>query len=333
MLIPKAIAYYRSVRAAPTAQNIPIRPPPAKVSRGLWILFFTAFVFLVKTLPIFSPENIFSITQSRLQIPNDVLFTRVSALRPHGLTRMDDMLRNRLQSLDSRLLYFKYGPTVMAECQFCKAETPDLYLYYAIPSILAPHLLHIVILSLVTSGLFAGKEGAVWRTQATLAGIALALGELYFTISFNPVGNARATRLEDIEPFFWTMRTYRGIMVALVDVALGYLLYLSSTNRAFVSPPTTAEQIDVATRIINATRNKINAAGIIKNAVARDPTLRNRTEGYWVEEAMHMRGIMEQREVIEAVNNAAESRIKMDVISRDAEAYADMTVNTFIAGK
>lgn len=323
MLLPKAIAYYRSVRAAPTAQNIPIRSTPPKVYRALWILGITAFIFLVKTLPIFAPENIFSITQSRLQIPNDVLFTRLSALRPEGLTEADNMLRNRLQSLESRLLYFKYGPDVLAECLFCKAEDPSLYMYYSISSILAPHLLHIVILSLVTSGLFSGKEGMIWRTPATLAGIGLALGELYLVSSFNYMNNARATRLEDIEPFFWTMRMYRGLMVALVDAGLGYLLYLSSTNRAFVTPPSTAEGIEVATRIINAARNKINAAGIIKNSVARDPLLRNRTESYWMNEAVHMRDIMDQREVVEAVNNAAESRINMDTITRDAEMYAD----------
>jgi hypothetical protein len=328
MLLPKAIAYYKSVRAAPTVTGISIRPPPPAVSRCLAILFATALIFFISTLPFFGPENIFSITQSRLQIPNDVLFTRLSALRAGGLTAADNALRHKLASLESRLLYFTYGPDVLAQCQFCSAEDPRSYLYYAIPSILTPHLFHIVVLALVTSGLFAGKEGARWRTQGTIAGIGAAMLEVYMVSSYNYQANARATRLEDVEAFFWKMRVYRGIIIATIDALLGWAMYLSSTNRAFLEPLTTAERIEHTTRIIETIRSKMHASGVMRNTVIRDEGLRNRSQQYWVHEGRLMAEMMEEKEVIDGVNNALEGRINMDRISHDAEMYAQNVIGS-----
>jgi len=247
ILLPKAIAYYRSVRTAPLIHGIPIRPVPRNVSRALLILFITALAFFVNTLPFFSPENIFSRTASRLQIPTDVLFTRLLGLRPTGLTPADELLRTKINSLESRLLYFQFGPDVIKDCQFCNAEDPNSYLYYALPGILAPHLFNLCVLALVTSGLFTGKEGGIWRTTATIAALAVGLVEVYMVSSYKHQGNARATRLEDIDTFFWKMRIYRGVALSALDGLLGYLLYLSSTNRAFLTPPSAAERVEAST--------------------------------------------------------------------------------------
>lgn len=277
----------------------------------------------MKTLPNFAPENIFTRTQSRLQIPTDVLFTRLAALRPTGLTPTDNLLRGKLNSLDSRLLYFKFGPDVLTECTFCNADDPTSYLYYALPSILTPHLLNLVVLALVTSGLFVGKEGAVWRTTATIGAASLALLEIYAVAAYPAQGNARATRLQDLDFFFWKMRIYRGVAVAALDAVLGWVLYLSSTNRAFVLPPSPPERLELSARIIEAARAKLNATGILRNTILRDNVLRDRNMQYWVREGQVMGSVMEDRSVIEGVNNALENRIDMARISADADGYVN----------
>lgn len=321
ILLPKALAYYRSIRASPSIHGIPIRPIPPNVVRALTILFVASTVFLLKTLPFFASENIFTLTQSRLQIPTDVLFTRLSALRPKGLTPSDTLLRGKLNSLDSRLLFFQFGPDVLTECTFCNADDPNSYLYYALPSILTPHIFNLVILALVTSGLFIGKEGSVWRTTATVGAASLAVLEIYFVASYHAQGNARATRLEDLDFFFWKMRIYRGIGLAALDAVIGWMLYLSSTNRAFVAPPSTPERIELSTRILETARAKMNATGILRNTIVRDEDLRGRNMQYWVREGQVMGSVMEERSVVEGVNNALESRIDMARISADAEGY------------
>lgn len=327
MLLPKAISYYRSIRAAPAISGKPVRPAPPAVSRALAILFGIAIASLVFTFPYFSPENIFSLTQSRLQAPTDVLFTRLNALRPQGLSEFDNQLRLKLVSLESRLLYLKYGPEAIANCLWCNAEDPTSYFYYTLPGLLAPHLFNLCVLALVTSGLFVGNEGAVWRTTATIGSMALACVEMWMVNSYDHQANARALRLEDLDRFYWTVRFYRGVGIAVLDAVLGWLMYLSSTNRAFVKPHTTAERVETSIKVLESTRSKMSAAGVIRNTVFRDDGLRDRNQAYWIHEGRLMGEMMEDREVLDGVKNALENnRINIDRITADAEIYAGKVI-------
>jgi len=288
------------------------------------VLFLTALIFLISTLPLFSAPNIFSQTSSRLQISTDVLFTRLSTLRP--LTPSDEILRSKIASLESRYLYFQFGPTVLTECQFCNAEDPKSYLYYSLPSLLAPHLFNLCVLAIVTSGLVVGKDAAIWRTTATLAAGALVLIDVYFVASYDYKANARALRLEEIDTFFWKMRVWRGIGIAFVDGMLGWLLYLSSTNRMFLTPPTTAERIESSTKTLDLVRSKMSAMGILRNTIYRDQDLRARSQEYWVHEGRLMGELMQEREVVDGIRNAMDGRINMATITADAETYAQSVI-------
>ncbi|KAI9759283.1 MAG: hypothetical protein M1835_000400 [Candelina submexicana] len=321
--LPKLISYYRSIRRKSHSPDAPIRPTPQHVTRALNILFVTAIIALISTLPYFAPENIFAVTQSRLQIPTDVLFTRLAALRP--LAPRDEALKTKLVSLDARLLYFTYGPGPLADCLFCNSDDPNSYFYYAFPSIMIPHLLHIFVLGLITSSLFSGREGNIWRTQATIAGAALALIEMYLVTSFDYKSNTRALRLNDINAFHWRLRIYRGIGMAIVDALLAWGLYLSSTNRAFVTPPTPAERLEASTRLLESTNRKLHALGITRNVFMRDDGLRAATEKYWTTEGKVMSEVFEEREVVDGVQNAL-ARLDVNQITDEAGKYADSVV-------
>jgi len=326
VILPKAIAYYRSVSAGPKVQGKQIRPTPTSIRYALTGLFAIAIIWLISTLPAFAPENIFDITQSRLQIPNDVLFTRLNALRPQGLTEKDHLLRQKLASLESRLLFLQYGPDALADCPFCTSEDPKTYLYYTIPSVLAPHLLNLCVLAIVTSGPIVGTDGAVWRKRATIGAAILVAIDLWKLSSYDYQVNAKATRLQDIDFFFRTARVFRGVGLAILDAVIGVFVFLSSTNRAFVTPYSAPEKIEGALRMLDMTRSKLNAAGVIRNTVIRDESLRHRSDGYWVREGRVMREAMEDREVLESMNNALENRINIDRITADAETYAGKIV-------
>lgn len=286
------------------------------------MLSFFAFLLVVKTLPAASPENIFVKTQSRLQIPVDVLFNRISAVRPdNAFTAWDYTLRSKFVNLESRLLYFQYGPEVLAECVFCNADEPKSYFYYALPSLLWPHIGNLIILAVVTSPSLTGKYGSQWRTLATISSGILAGLELYFVNSYNHQANARALRLSDLDLFYWSMRSYRFIALAILDAAIAFALYLSSTNRAFVQPPSPAERIELVNRALVAARSKMNAVGIVKNTIMRDENLRSRSQGYWQHEVQLMGEVMEERDVIDGVNDALSNRIDIQNITRDADTY------------
>lgn len=119
------------------------------------------------------------------------------------------------------------------------------------------------------------------------------------------------------------MRNYRLIALAVLDAALGWAMYLSSTNRAFVQLPTAAERIDHVTRGLLTVKSRLSAIGIINNTAMRDEELRSRSQTYWGHEVRLMREVMEDREVIEGVNDALGNRIDIDSISKDAASYTD----------
>jgi hypothetical protein len=247
----------------------------------------------------------------------------VAAVRgSQGLTARDLALRTKFVNLESRLLYMQFGPTVLADCPFCSSDDPKSYFYYALPGLLAPHVVNIIVLAIATSGVLTGADGSRWRTPATIAAVTLAIADVYFVNSYNHQANSRALRLQEIDFFFWAARFYRHVALAGLDALAGWLLYLSSTNRAFARLPSTAERIEMVNRALATVKGRLNALGIVKNTAARDEELRTRSQAYWMHEVRLMGEVMEEREVIEGVNDALQNRINIQTISKDAEAYA-----------
>lgn len=301
---------------------LPIQPMPPRVRIALGFLFALSTLYLVVgTLPVFAPENIFVRTQTRLQAPVDVLFSRLEAVRP--LTPSDDTLRAKFVNLESRLLYAQFGPAVLADCPFCNADEPKSYLYYAVPLLLWPHVANLVVIAAVTSPALTGKYGAPWRTLAVIAAVTLAVVETYFVAWYNYQANSRALRLPEVDFFYWDMRSYRLLALAALNGALGWVLYLSSTNRAFARLPSPAERIDDVSRALLHVKSALNAVCIVKNTAMRDEELRARSQAYWAHEVRVMREVMEERDVIEGVNDALSNRIDIDRIAADATTYAE----------
>ncbi|KAK3985580.1 putative chorismate synthase protein [Cladorrhinum sp. PSN332] len=318
ILLPKIISYYRSVRAAPQAYNLKPIPLPPIIARNLLILFCISTVFLVRTLPPFQPENIFKATQSRLQIPTDVLFTRVSSLRPgHKLTAADQALKPRFASLEGRLLYLQFGGDVIASCPFCSSDDPTSYLYYALPDLLIPHIFNL----LVITGVTASRQTKGWRTPAAISAISLAILDLYLISTYNYQLNSRALRLAEVDFFHWSSRTYRYVALAFLDAVLGLLLYLSGTNRAFVTPPAAAQRVENVLRGLASVRGKVNAVGVVKNTVLRDEDLRGRSNAYWGHEVRLTRETMEEEEVVKGISDALANRLDIKALEKDAEQY------------
>ncbi|KAI9771341.1 MAG: hypothetical protein M1840_002311 [Geoglossum simile] len=326
IIISRAIAYFRSSATTLSGPKRPIRPVPPRVSVALNVLFVTACLALISTSSYFQPENIFVVTQSRLQTPSEVLFTRLQTIRP--LAAQDISLKSKLVSIDSRLLYLTYGPGPLANCLFCNSDSPFSYLYYAFPSIVIPHILHTAVLGVVTSSLLSGHEGSFWRTKATIAGTGLALAELLAIGTYNYKVNSAATRATDLDAFHWRIQVYRGIAVALVDALLGWGMYLSSTNRRFTAPISPAERLESVTRVMEGVGSKLRADGALRSAVVRDEVLRGKMQNYWVAEGNIMGQVYEERDVVDSVKGALE-RLNIQQITEEAGRYADAVIEGF----
>ncbi|KAK3067346.1 hypothetical protein LTR53_015844 [Teratosphaeriaceae sp. CCFEE 6253] len=327
LLLPRVLATYRSIRSRPAAQ---IRPLPPTTSYALSLLFVSGLLAFLSTLPLFSPPNLFRLTQSRLQTPAGVLLTRLAALRP--LTAADETLRKALDDggLDARLLYARYGPHVLTTCPLARpgdADAKQAYLFYALPSILAPHLLHLFALGIATSGLLSGKEGSRWRTVACIAGIVLGAAEIWFIANYDDTRNMRSTRISEIDFVYWKLQVWRGLAIAAVDGVLGWVIWLQATERAFLTPAPAAERVLDHAKVLEGVLARARGLGVLRNGTVRDAALRGTVDGYWVKEGEVMKDVFEQPEVIEAQQHAIR---RMDIVrvGREAEGYIETVLGS-----
>ncbi|KKA26935.1 hypothetical protein TD95_001057 [Thielaviopsis punctulata] len=329
IILPRAVAFYRSQRTAAARHGLSPRPLPLGVYRGLLLLGLTSTLFLLNAL-FGAPENVFISTSSRLQIPADVLFNRLSTVHP--LRASDEALRARFVNLESRLLYLKYGPATLADCVFCSSDRPSVYFYYALPTLVTPHLVNILMGALATSPLLAGPWALRWRNPAVLTAIMLALIDVYSVYVYDYKENARALRLGELDMFFWRMRMLRAVGLALFNAVLGSLMYLTATNRAFVELPPAAMRVEEMNKVLAAVMGKLNAVGIVKNSVTRDAVLRSHSNAYWSTEAKVTQQLMEEREVVDSVNDALENnRIDVSAVTRSAQQYASNILTPWLA--
>lgn len=309
-VIRNGIGYYRSFRASYGSRKNAVRPAPPRITRALNILFAVAVLALASTY--FQPENIFALTNGRVQTTTDVLFNRLASLR--DLTPRDERLKAKFKSRDSRLLYFTYGPYVLADCPFCTSASPYDYFLYAVPSILTPHVLNAAVVGLVTSKLFSGPEAARWRILGTCAAALLGVAELYVTGVYDYSSNASSTQLSEIYFFYWRMRLYRALAIAAVDALLGWVLWLSATGRFFVRQLTLPEKVEALSRAADVVNFRLQAVGSVRNTVIRDEVLRDVMAAYWGEE----KGLFEEREVVDAMK-VAMSRTDLQQLSLMAD--------------
>lgn len=322
MILPRALAYYRSLKSRPASQ---IRPLPAKTSYALTLLFISGFLAFLSTLPIFIPTNIFRQTQSRLQTPGGVLLTRLAALRP--TTPFDEKLRQVFDAngLEAKLLYARFGPQILATCPFAQPGDLDAsrtYLLYAAPTILAPHLLHLFALGVATLRGLSGAEGSRWRAAATTAGLVLGVAEVWFIANYDDRPNARSTRLSEVDFVYWKLQVWRGLGIAGVDAVLGLVIWLQATGRAFLTPTPVGERLLEHGSVVESILGKARSLGILRNGVARDVALRSKLDDYWVKEGEVMKDVFEQPEVLEAQRHALK-RIDVGRVGHEADAYID----------
>ncbi|TGZ85558.1 hypothetical protein EX30DRAFT_392898 [Ascodesmis nigricans] len=327
LLFSKVKALYQSTRIS--SPPVPLRP---SVRRTLNVLFIWSILVFASTFPALAPENIFTVTNSRLQTPNDVLFNRLARVRP--LNPSDERLRARLQSKDGRLYYANFGPTPLTECNWCSLEEPNTWLWYALPAIAMPHILHVAVLGLVTSGAFS-KFGKLWRSQATIAATALFLGELY-VIGYSGTDytkNSVARSEKEIVWTHWNMRLYRGVGIVVLDALLGYFMFLSGTRRWKIGWE--EEAIDETINEIGATLQRaagnLQAGNFIKQAVVRDADLRGKAVEFWMKEEVMGKEIADDEEVKEVRMSSLPSRMDFDALAKEASAKSEMLVANILS--
>jgi hypothetical protein len=299
-LIPRVVDWINTARS--TAQSVPKRPTPQRVKHALNLLFVSAVVCLILSLSRFAPDNVFLKTQSHIRTETSVIFARLRHLR--DLTAEDEALRAKFASPSNKLLYLTYGPDTLLNCVWCSAadgNDQQNYFLYSLPKTATPHVLQLAVLGLATSSL-VGREGSRFRTHATIAGVMMLVVEAWYIATYDTTTNKRAMFVQDIDSAYWRVRFIRYITFAVVDIALGFVLWATSTNRWMAKPVSIAERIETTTRQAEETLNKMRALGLLTNSVNRDPALRGVREEYWRTEGQVMAETVQDEAVTEQIN-------------------------------
>ena len=333
------------------------KPLSNDTSRGLNILFLSISIFFFLSLPIRKgalEQNVFAATGSRLHVPTDVLFSRLSNLRPNGLlTSADEALKMKITTpvyvarvgrLDdladglyrSRQLYLKFGPSTISNCAFCHVDDPLSYvLYYLSVNVLLPHLVHLTALGLATSEPLAGLEAKWWRNRCTLGALALAIVDIYMTMTYEPTIDVN---MPSPGGMFWTARTIRPLAICILDAFIAFLVYASATNRfVFFTSPTGSdpeilkkrqEQLLAETNIaLQMAQTKLRAFSVARNATVRDQELRATDDEYWravvdMEGPGGTAGVWEDEEVQAAIARSyGDGSFDPGQMGREAEAF------------
>ena len=130
------------------------------------------------------------------------------------------------------------------------------------------------------------------------------------------------------------MRTVRGLAIALFDIGFAGFLWATATNRLLAIPVSSAERLENVTRVMEATRGKLAAVGIIRNVTVRDESLRKKGESYWRTEGEMMGQAMDEKEVVDGVRNALSSgRISVTMIEEEARRYAEGIIGNPVFGQ
>lgn len=248
------------------------------------------------------------------------MFSRLARLRDGGvLTEADKLLRSKLVSKEARKIYLRFGEKAVTQCQFCKLDNPNTYalFYYPLNSMVL-HLVHMAVVGIATSASFAGRDASRWRTKFTIAGLLLAVADLYVVFMYDPVKSGPQAVRDGIAvppAVFQKMAVLRPLALACFDVVLAGFIYVTATNRWFFTPPSQADEVDkivsASLASLTGTSTKLHVASVTKNAVVRDRVLKDRDDSYWQTVVANGEGVSgapsgvwEEEEVVRAMSRA-----------------------------
>jgi len=137
--------------------------------------------------------------------------------------------------------------------------------------------------------------------------------------------NARAATFSDVENFFWTRNLVSHLAICITDAAIGALIWASATNRAFVVPPSPAVILESQTRVLEKSLAKFRSLGAVRNVVMRESGFRAKVGEYWRKEGEIMHEVLEERDVVEAVNEVL-AKMDVDGVTKGADEFVEQVL-------
>lgn len=277
-LLPRILTYL-SQRKRPKAPKPP-RPPIPSLSKVVLAVHTTYFlselssppydVFVSHNLPILASND--TLRKSVLRTP-DTLHPSTTDT-PHPLV---DLLLTRLQNLDYRFFYARFGHRTLLQCVWCQ-DIND-FMLVSLPGIMLPYILEATFIGMMgwrwVGGNEASRRAERWRsTFAWTLGVLCVVecGAKYFWDIRAVEGDCLHVRLtllphcitaEKASKLSSTMHTIRSIVLLLTPITY-----------TFLPIPSPKPSISALIPALSNITSTIRLTSLSRSAVARSPLLR-----------------------------------------------------------
>jgi len=164
-----------------------------------------------------------------------------------------------------------------------------------------------------------------WRKTAIILGFGLFIAEMGILTIQDHLVNSAATKYEDILLLYWTLRKYRIVTMASMDLLLALAIWLTATGRAFGRVKTKGEKMNEIIERQEYMLFKLRGLGMVKNVLYRNEELRKVVGQFCVENEMKRQALLEDENVVTAINTV---KSKMDMKKVDVET--DMHINALL---
>ncbi|RHZ77703.1 hypothetical protein Glove_174g155 [Diversispora epigaea] len=275
-----------------------IKSKRKKTKFDLFVIYLLIGITLTQLYYAFwsPPPNMFSSLKTmprRSYIREEFLRTKKE------LSPREEILLDKFQSLENRLVYAAYGEDALMECTYCK-DISD-YFYFIIPTIIWSYIIMWIILGISTMS----NNKANMRTYGTIFLVGFGLFELY-TLSTVDIQNNKITGTSEF--LYCTTDFYRRL--AFSGLCIGILFYRKVEERSNME--TIYEIIKNQELIVK--RNK--AINIQRTAVLRDEYLRTLFENFY--KTIETENILDP-----TYKEARDSYISENGIDKIAEMYVN----------
>ncbi|RIB06567.1 hypothetical protein C2G38_2115757 [Gigaspora rosea] len=272
----------------------------------LLIIYLLAFTILIHVyyaiwLP---PPNIFksgNISPSASpSIIRTFLLTKNSQLTP-----TDNLLLEKLSSLENRLIYAAYGQEALLECNYCKSVTD--YSMFIVPNVVWSYIMMLMVLGISTMT----KRKSHWRIYGVIFLIGCGFIELYTLLTTDIRKNAAHGVIE----FLYNNTDYYRRM-AFAGLSLAVLFFNKADERSDM------EMVQEIKRNQEIIIHCIKATDLQRAAVLRDSNLRRLFEEFYKKrETEENDVVMDQG--YKAARNRTLDKMNMVKLLKEAEVYVN----------
>ncbi|CAG8665237.1 23983_t:CDS:1 [Cetraspora pellucida] len=260
------------------------------------ILIQVYYTFLSPPPNIFIAGNISP--SASLSIIRTFLLTKNSQLTP-----IDNLLLEKLSSLENRLIYAAYGQEALLECNYCKNITD--YSMFIVPNVVWSYVMMLTVLGIST----ITKRKSHWRIYGVIFLIGCGFIELYTLLTTDIRKNAAQGVIE----FLYNNTDYYRRM-AFIVLSLAVLFFNKADERSDM------EMIQEIKKNQEVIIHCIKATELQRTAVLRDNNLRRIFEEFYKRiETAEKDVVMDQG--YKAARNRTLSKMNMARLLKEAEIY------------